>query len=311
MHAATPPQRVRVLVNPRAGTGGGAAALREGFGGLARIEEIEPAALRAALDGAVAAGDPVVGVAGGDGTMHTAAAALVDTHTALLPIPTGTLNHFARRHGIESIAAAAAALRAGRVRRVAVGTLDGRYFLNTLTFGEYSRMLRMRERMRRYTGKWVAAFLAGIATLATLRRFTVRLEVDGRVLTRRTPIVWIGLGYGSFPRVHDALEQRTSPDLEVTMSRAMSRPAAIGLVARLSRRMLRAGTPLRDARLEVLHTRRLTLIAGPAPDARAGGVRIDATADGELMRVALPVTIGVSDGALRVIGGEERPGSRS
>lgn len=302
---------IRLFVNPRAGAAGGSAALRAAFADAAHIEEIEPTALPAALEAAVARREPVVGVAGGDGTMHTAAAALVSTGTALLAVPTGTLNHFARRHGIPTIDAAVAALESGHVRRIAVGTLGDGFFLNTLTFGEYSRMLRMRERIRSYTGKWFAAFLAGLVTLASLRRFTVVLDVDGRVLMRRTPIVWIGLGYGSFPRVQDALEQRASPVLEVTMSRAMSKPASIALVARLSRQMLRTGTPLRDPQLEVLHARRLTLITGHAPDETGtSGRPIDATADGELMRVALPVTIAVRDGALLVIGGAEHAGDR-
>src|SRR5689334_6473579 len=49
---------------------------------------------------AVEAGAPLVGAAGGDGTLSAVAAALAGTKSALGVLPLGTFNHFARDLGI-------------------------------------------------------------------------------------------------------------------------------------------------------------------------------------------------------------------
>ena len=54
-------------------------------------------------------GVPRIGVSGGDGPLQTAAAVLHGSGTTLVPIPGGHLNHFARRLGLDSPAAAAEA----------------------------------------------------------------------------------------------------------------------------------------------------------------------------------------------------------
>jgi diacylglycerol kinase family enzyme len=104
-----------VLLNARAGSRRRAELRRVAraladHGIRAVVEAVEPHDLAAALQRL--AGRPAVGVAGGDGTLRTAARALAGTGTALVPFPTGTLNHFARRLSIDTIEAAAQAFRA-------------------------------------------------------------------------------------------------------------------------------------------------------------------------------------------------------
>jgi diacylglycerol kinase family enzyme len=104
-----------VLLNARAGSRRRADLRRVAraladHGIQAVVEAAEPHDLAAALERL--AGRPAVGVAGGDGTLRIAARALAGTGTALVPFPTGTLNHFARRLGIDTIEAAAQAFRA-------------------------------------------------------------------------------------------------------------------------------------------------------------------------------------------------------
>jgi diacylglycerol kinase family enzyme len=61
---------------------------------------VHPEQIDAALAELARAGVPAVGVAGGDGTILSAAEQLAGGTTALAPFPTGTLNHFSRRLGI-------------------------------------------------------------------------------------------------------------------------------------------------------------------------------------------------------------------
>jgi diacylglycerol kinase family enzyme len=286
---------VPVFLNAGAGTAAtGAAVLQRELGSVARVAVVTPDGIRDAVAGAVRAGHTVVGIAGGDGTLRAAASVLAGTEAALLPVPTGTLNNFARRVGIETVADAAAALQDRTVATLPVGTVDGHIFLNTLTFGEYSRIVRIREDYRQYVGKWPAAAVAFAAACMTLRRFDATLTVNDRTFTRRTPFVWLGMGWGSFPRVHEALERRRHPDLELAIVRSQSRAAAMGFVFRLGLRMLSRMRPVRDDALEIMHTRQLVLDASR---------RIDATADGEVLRLQPPVAVGVRDDALRVLTG--------
>jgi diacylglycerol kinase family enzyme len=288
------------LLNAGAGlTPADPALLRERLGAhRIHLRVIEPPRFQAAIADAVAAGAPVIAVAGGDGSMRAAAAIIAGTQASLACVPTGTLNNFGRRIGVHSLEDAAAALDAGEVRVLPVGTVDQSIFLNTLTFGEYSRIVRMRERFRPRLGKWPAAALAFIITLFTLRRMAVRLEVDAERLTRVTPFVWVGVGWGSFPRVHESLERRRSPDLEVAVLHSPTAAAGLAFVLRLGARMAMGRQPVRDAALDVLHTRYLTL---------DGHSRVDATADGEVLRLATPVSVAVRDDVLRVVVG---PGFR-
>lgn len=299
--------RVPVFVNASAGRAVDTGTLLDQFGDTIAISVIEPRLLYDTVARAVATGAPIIGIAGGDGTMRTAAAALVDTQSALLCIPTGTINTFARRHGISDIAAAAAALRVRRVATVSIGTFEDTYFLNTLTFGEYGRIVRRRERYRRFVGKWPAAFIATVGTIATLRDIIVHIDVEGDVLSRRTPFVWIGMGWGSFPQTQETQERRRHPDLEVVVARTATRWTAAATLLRLAHGMLRGRRPLRDPQLEVLHARSLRLGRGALTSADllpvGSGDGLDATADGEVLRTRGSVRVGIRDAALLVVRG--------
>src|SRR5688572_6713113 len=153
--------RIAVHFNNRAGRDHiTAEQLNERLGeDLVEIVEMEPADIVAAAEKAAARGDAIFCVAGGDGTLHGVANALAGTETALACVPVGTINNFARRHHIDTLEAAASALRAREIVSVALGAVDDHVFLNTLTFGEYARVVRMRDRMRPYVGKWTGALI--------------------------------------------------------------------------------------------------------------------------------------------------------
>lgn len=258
---------------------------------------------RAAAD-AARDGIPLVAVAGGDGTIRTAAEALIGTTTALLPMPSGTFNHFARRLGLEDLDACTSALRDGTITTVPAGAFterssrrgrepgSTRYFLNTLTFGEYANVLKVRAQLRPYVFKWPAAIAGFVVAMVRARQIDVGLEVDGAAITRRTPLLWLGMGRGTFPRVVEAAERRRELDLELAVLRTSSFLPAAALILRVGARLMRRQLPIEDAGVELLHTRALTVHAHH---------RIDSTADGEILRLNPPVEIEVRDSALHVL----------
>ena len=84
--------------------------------------------------GAAASGVDVVVVLGGDGTVNEAANGLAGSSTALGVLPGGSTNVFARTIGcpndpIEATGQLLAALSRRSIRRVGLGSANGRYFL--------------------------------------------------------------------------------------------------------------------------------------------------------------------------------------
>lgn len=94
--------------------------------------------------------------AGGDGTLHGVAQALVGTEAVLGIIPAGTFNHFARDLHIplDWSEALEVALH-GQTTEVDVGSANGSYFLNNVSIGLYPEIVEQREQFRKL-GKWRA-----------------------------------------------------------------------------------------------------------------------------------------------------------
>jgi len=142
------------------------------------------------------AGDPLLIVGGGDGTIGAAASALVDTDTILGIIPLGTLNHFARDLEIPiDLDDAAKLIAAKSERRVDVGEMNGRIFINNSAIGLYPLMVVDRDLQRRRLGRSKRLAMV-VASVRTLWRFghrrltlTVNEERTGRV---DTPLLFVG-----------------------------------------------------------------------------------------------------------------------
>jgi diacylglycerol kinase family enzyme len=140
-------------------------------------------------------GAQLVAAGGGDGTINAVGSVMVGSGVPFGVLPLGTLNHFAKDLGVPlELDAAVRNLAEGVPRRVDVGEVNGRIFLNNSSLGLYPDIVRDRERQQRRLGrgKWPAAMWA---TLAALRRYpflSMRLTVKGQTLARRTPFVFIG-----------------------------------------------------------------------------------------------------------------------
>lgn len=186
-----------VVVNADAGGGGRAPELeRELRSALpaARVVAVPGAQVERALREAATCAT-VLGVAGGDGTVNTAAGIALEAGLPLAVVPGGTLDHFAAELGVTGVEELAAAVRAGHGVHVTVGSAapegDGLYFLNTFALGVYPELVRERERREGALGKWPAMAVAMARVLRGAR--PVHLEVDGQ--DRRLWTLFAGNGH--------------------------------------------------------------------------------------------------------------------
>ena len=133
--------------------------------------------------------------AGGDGTISTAAAALVDSATVLGVLPFGTLNHFAKDLDIPlELEEAVGNIIDGNSIAVDVGEVNGRVFINNSSLGLYPDMVRDREHQhsRLGRGKFPSLVWASIAAFRRYPFLTVRLDVEGTKRVQVTPLVFVG-----------------------------------------------------------------------------------------------------------------------
>lgn len=137
----------------------------------------------------------VIVAAGGDGTINSVAAIVIESNKILGVLPLGTLNHFARDLGIPfDLEQAARTIIAGHTSEVDVAEVNGRIFLNNSSLGIYPMIVREREKHQRLGfKKWPAFIWATIQALLRRNPFLdVRLRVNGELLDRTTPFVFVG-----------------------------------------------------------------------------------------------------------------------
>jgi diacylglycerol kinase family enzyme/membrane-associated phospholipid phosphatase len=177
-----------VVVNPSAGSSGRAAEELRSELPEAEVVEVEAGDdLKEALEKAAGRGC-AIGVAGGDGSINTAASIAAETGKPLFVVPGGTLNHFAYALGLESIADAARAVKDGRAVTVDRAVIDGQTFVNTASIGNYVDLVDAREKLEDRIGKWPAVVVALVKVLRESR--PIQLELDGE--RRRVWMIFIG-----------------------------------------------------------------------------------------------------------------------
>lgn len=136
----------------------------------------------------------IVVAGGGDGTINSVAAAIIDSGKALGVLPFGTMNHFAKDLNIPlDLAGAVKTIAAGNTMRVDVGDVNGRLFLNNSSLGLYPRIVSERQRQQRLGwGKWPAYVWAGLAVWRRYPFLNIRVGVDGQEIRSRVPFVFVG-----------------------------------------------------------------------------------------------------------------------
>jgi undecaprenyl-diphosphatase len=184
---------VGIVVNAGAGAGwGGApgpeAQLRAALPGAVIVCPEDPAELPIELERLAGSGVRALGVAGGDGSINTAAGVALAHELPLVVVPAGTLNHLARDLGVETVDDAIDAVRAGHAIAIDVARIDGLPFLNTASFGSYVEIVDTREELEDRIGKWPALVVALVRVLR--RGAPVEVDIDGE--RRRLWVAFVG-----------------------------------------------------------------------------------------------------------------------
>ncbi|CUU43842.1 lipid kinase [Blastochloris viridis] len=211
--AASPPTRLLVLVNRNSRRGAAFDAAMVAPLVEAGIEPIvetcdAPAEVSARIVAAAAEFDGVA-IAGGDGTLNSAAAGLVATGLPLGILPFGTANDLANTLGIpEDPAEAARVIARGHTRRIDLGEVNGCYFFNVASVGLAAELTRQLtgERKRRW-GR-LAYPLTALRALFDMRPFHADVVTPAertRVLTLQIT-VGNGRHYGGGMTVAEAAE---------------------------------------------------------------------------------------------------------
>jgi diacylglycerol kinase family enzyme len=186
--------QILAFVNSEAGTADDACEAL-GKSGQFRVERLPPSELAARVHSAVENGARRILVAGGDGSIATAAGILRGKSCELAILPGGTLNHLAQDLGLPTDLEEAIRVASGTTTRsIDVGEVNGRVFLNTSSVGAYVTYVRTRERLERRFGYWLASVAAALRILARLRTFRVTVEVNGVDREYVTPLVFVGVG---------------------------------------------------------------------------------------------------------------------
>ena len=289
---SVPTSPIPAFVNPASGSGEAAqAALSENS--AFDVEACDTDSLEGRIEQAVRDGAERIVVAGGDGTIAKAAASLAGTESALAVVPGGTLNHFARDHGVPvDHKEAAEAAVSGPIVAADVAYVNDRLFLNTSSVGAYVLFVRTRERLERYIGYRLATIVAGFRLLGIVRPFTVELELDGVARRYRSSLVFVGVGERELqlPSMGSRAEKgRRGLHVIVVRGGTWARLVAAGWVAAVRGNAAIARGSLADS--SVVDECRIELRR------RVGRVAVD----GELVSMTSPLEYRIARDALRIV----------
>lgn len=185
---------VLVIFNPKSGSSClrkvQAACKKHGI--LAHYHRIQPN-LKQLIAKAEREGCEVVIAVGGDGTVNAVAAQLAGSALRLAVLPCGTLNHFAKDLGIPlDVEEAVELIKYRQGKRIDVGQVNDRVFVNNSSVGIYPALVRERDKRSHIFGKWPAALWAVAVVMFKIRRRHLTLLIDGKRIKRRTPFVFVG-----------------------------------------------------------------------------------------------------------------------
>jgi diacylglycerol kinase family enzyme len=281
------------LINPRSGDGSsvaedvGVQAERRGLRVhvLSEGDDTAHIALKAADEGADA-----LGIAGGDGSLAAVASAALDRDVPFVVVPLGTRNHFARDLGLDpDDPIAALAAFDGHERRVDVGLVGERLFLNNVSLGLYASFVHNPERQTR--NRLVAFLRMAPAALGRSRRpLDVSFEVEGR--RRRDAALLVLVANNGYEMTTMAdLGERARLDeglLHAYVIRAVARRSLLALLAHAAV----GGLERAEGWIEW---------SAPAFAVESSRPRVHAAVDGEPAVLEAPLRFEIRPRALRVL----------
>lgn len=129
----------------------------------------------------------VIGMAGGDGSLAAVADVAIERDLPFVCVPFGTRNHFARDLGLDrDDPIGALAGFSGQERRIDVGRVGERPFLNNVSLGVYAGLVHRREHHRR---RRQALARVRAVWLSLADRHATGFVVDGEPVTARIVLV--------------------------------------------------------------------------------------------------------------------------
>ncbi|MFL6246681.1 MAG: diacylglycerol/lipid kinase family protein [Thermoanaerobaculia bacterium] len=286
-----------LFLNPRAGTftTGDESNLRTAAheNGLRVVEVGADVDVRTIVREALEAGLRTFVVAGGDGSIHHVAQALVGTEGVLGIVPVGTVNHLARDLDVpvgDWPAAFEIAVR-GSVRQIDVGRINSQYFLNSVMLGLYPTISAFRERFRSLHSRWRAYAKAIRMAMHHFPHVTLVVEYEGHVETLRTQMFVIAVNAYDLTQTGIVSPKTTLNDgrLAVYSLSFMSRAQFVGVVAQYLRGRVGEVPGFRS-----LRTTNLRLDTGKR--------RLRVSIDGELVDLETPLQIAAVPASLLVRG---------
>ncbi len=233
-------------------------------------------------------GVPLIVAAGGDGTAGEVAHGMVGTHARMGILPLGTGNDFARCVGIpQNLPEAVEALFTGTPRRVDLGVVNGRHFLNIAGCGFDAAVAHRVNRGYRFLNGTAAYIAAVLQTLATFQPAQMHITIDADSLTERILLCSVansqsyggGMRIAPFAQVDDGL-------LDVCIAKAVSKLEFVRVFPRVFK-----GTHIAHPRFLMLQANRVIVESVPP---------VPVLVDGDVMGTT-PAQFAVCPGAIEVI----------
>ncbi len=137
----------------------------------------------------------VIAAGGGDGTISAIASVMIECNKPLGVLPLGTLNHFAKDLNIPlNINEAIEVISKRKIKKIDVGEVNGRTFINNSSIGFYPKIVKHREFHTKKLGfnKWLAMAVAVINVFRRFHSVDVKLHSGSDTITTKTPFVFIG-----------------------------------------------------------------------------------------------------------------------
>lgn len=142
--------------------------------------------------------EPIIAVAGGDGTLMNIAQVIMGTDTALGILPSGSMNVFARELGIGShrYDVALSAIREGERKEIDIFTVNGRPFLQLAGFGPDANIIKhITPKLKRRLGPAAHVVTALQVLKEKLPRLTITTD-GGEILCGAQMMLGNGACYG-------------------------------------------------------------------------------------------------------------------
>ncbi|MFD7321716.1 diacylglycerol/lipid kinase family protein [Streptomyces sp. NPDC059875] len=289
------PRRPVLIMNPKSGGGKvgrfGLVERAEQLGAQVHLLDTQGGTdVEALAREAVAGGADLLGVAGGDGTQALVAGVAAEHDLPFLVISAGTRNHFAMDLGLDRTDPARCldALTDGEELRIDLGTVSGRSFVNTVSFGVYADIVQRPE----YRDAKAGTALTHLPDLLGGKGRRLDVTAGEKRLTGQQAVLVSNNPYAA-------------PD-----------PMAVGLRARLDRGKLgvialrvEGAAQAADLAVRGGRSQGLNVLSARRVEIAADSDTIPVAVDGEALTLPTPVVCTVRPRALRVLVPRHRPGT--